>query len=204
VRVFKTLDDYREYRLSTGEEDRTSCGLWDPAREELLISAEDRAQAQSTMRHEAFHQYLHYATGRGDHAMWFNEGHACYFENVKYNAAKREVKILAQGNRAAWVAREPERVARELPELLHMDHAQYYSGDANLHYAAGWALVYFLETAPVASPREFARYAKVLPVYLKAMAEGFSANDATDRAFAGIPPSALSADFLRFWKKSAR
>ena len=119
VRVFKTLEDYQEYLAGTSSDELMfSCGLWDPSREELLISAADVENAQKTMRHEAFHQYLFYATGGSRHAIWFNEGHACFFENVKYNPAKKIVDILDNGNRAMWVAKNPEAVAQEIQRII--------------------------------------------------------------------------------------
>lgn len=198
VRVFKSLDGYREYRASTGSDDKMSCGLWDPNREELLIAAEDREQAQNTMRHEAFHQYLHYATKNGQHALWFNEGHACFFENVKYNSAKNTVKVTDGGNRAMWVAKNPERYAQAMKKILKMDHKAFYSGDANLHYCTAWALTYFLEKGAYVS-EEFAPYRKIIPTYLALTASGVDADTATTRAWSAVEGRDLAADFLKFW-----
>lgn len=198
VRVFKSLDSYREYRASTGSDDQMSCGLWDPNREELLIVAEDREQAQDTMRHEAFHQYLYYATKNGQHALWFNEGHACFFENVKYNPAKNTVKVTDSGNRAMWVAKKPERYAQAMKKILKMDHQAFYSGDANLHYCTAWALTYFLEKGAYVS-EEFAPYRKIIPTYLALTASGADADTATKQAWAVVEGRDLAADFLKFW-----
>ncbi|MBR0196628.1 MAG: DUF1570 domain-containing protein [Kiritimatiellae bacterium] len=200
VRVFKSLAEYREYRTSSGENDEMSCGVWDPSREELLICADDPSAAQQTMRHEAFHQYLFYATRRGDHAMWFNEGHACLFENVDFNNAKKTVKIALRGNRYEWVAKNPERVAAEMQHLVYYTREQYYSGDINLHYITGWALCAFLQFAPDVNP-DFGDYRNVVPVYLKAMRTGMSADEATKRAFATVSSRNLQEDFLLFWRK---
>ena len=200
VRVFKTLAGYREYRASTGDEDTMSCGLWDPSREELLIAAENREQAQNTMRHEAFHQYLHYATGRGDHAIWFNEGHAAFFENVKYNPAKNTVAVIDEGNRPEWVARNPELHARHMKRIIAMTQPEYYSGDVNLNYCTGWALAYFLEKGAYAAA-EFAPWRKVVPEYLAQMAAGADPRMATERAFAKAAGRDLEHDFLKFWNK---
>lgn len=198
VRVFKSLDGYREYRASTGSDDQMSCGLWDPNREELLIAAEDREQAQNTMRHEAFHQYLHYATKNGHHALWFNEGHACFFENVRYNPAKNTVKVTDGGNRAMWVSKNPERYAQAMKKILKMDHKAFYSGDANLHYCTAWALTYFLEKGAFVS-EEFAPYRKIIPTYLALTAGGADADTATQQAWAAVEGRDLAADFLKFW-----
>ena len=199
VRVFKTLAGYREYRSSTGTEDSMSCGLWDPSREELLIAAEDPKQAQNTMRHEAFHQYLHYATKRGDHALWFNEGHACFFENVKYNPAKNTVNVIEKGNRATWVGQDPVRYANAIDDVVRLSYGEFYSGDVNFHYCTAWAICYFLEKGAYAS-KEFAPYRGIVPKYLELMARGASAEDATAQAWALVKDRDVAADFMKFWK----
>lgn len=203
VRVFKTLAEYREYRASTGVMDTTSSGLWDPSRAELLVSAEDPKRALSTMRHEAFHQYLHYATGNGHHAMWFNEGHACFFENVEYNASKNSVKVVEKGNRAMWVAKDPVKYANALYGLLRMTREQFYSGDQNLHYCTAWALVYFLEKGAYTSV-DFMDYRKVIPKYLELTAAGMPADQATVVAWSEVAHRNLAADFLKFWKEKRK
>ena len=203
VRVFKTIEGYREYRASTGADDKQSCGLWDPSREELLIAADDREQAQDTMRHEAFHQYLHYATRNGHHAMWFNEGHACFFENVKYNGAKNTVKVTDVGNRAMWVSKNPERYAQAIPKVVAMDRKQFYSGDANFNYCTAWAIIYFLEKGAYTSA-EFEPYRKIVPTYLALTANGVNASEATKRAWEAVSGRDVAADFLKFWKEKRK
>ncbi len=199
VRVFRTLAEYREYRASTGDNDQMSVGLWDPSREELLVSAENREQAESTMRHEAFHQYLHYATGNGMHAMWFNEGHATFFEDVKYNAAQKTIKIEENENRASWVNSNPEKYAAAMPAVMNMSHQQFYSGDANLHYCTAWAIVYFLQRGAYTRD-EWAPYRKVIPKYLELTAAGLDAQQATTQAWSEIGERNLAQDFLEFWQ----
>lgn len=197
VKVFKSLKGYNEY---IGRPDNTSnVGMWRPMQEELLIVAEDKDQAQTTMRHEAFHQYLHYATGRGDHAMWLNEGMACFFESVKYNPARNTVKIVDDGNRAAWVDRDPQRVADAIARTLTLDYEGYYSGDKNLNYITGWAIVYFLERGSLAH-KDFADYGKVIPKYLEMMDGGADWREATRVAWSEVADRDVREDFLRFWK----
>lgn len=198
VRVFSKIGEYREYRSSTGAEDAWSCGLWDPSRDELLVVAEDPKNAMATMRHESFHQYLHYATGRGDHAMWFNEGHATFFENVRYNSAKNSVAVLDTGNRSEWVARDPARYARQMKAVLEMPRERFYSGEVNDHYVTAWAIIYFLERGAYTAD-EFRDYRGICAAYLKAMDEGLSADEATRRAWAAVENRDVAADFLKFW-----
>lgn len=201
VRVFKTLADYREYlEDSDAEEMMFSCGLWSPVREELLIAAEDVKAAQKTMRHEAFHQYLFYATDYGHHALWFNEGFATFFENVKYNPANKTVKVMDDGNRAAWVAKDPEGIAKHMGKIITMERSEYYSDDINLNYNTGWALMYFLSKGAYTSD-EFALYRNVVPDYLAAIKNGLSAQEATLRAWEPLSSRNVAQDFLTFWRR---
>ena len=203
VRVFKTLAGYREYRASTGEDDKMSCGLWDPSRDELLIAAENREQAQNTMRHEAFHQYLSYATGVGNHSMWFNEGHACFFENVKYNPAKNTVKVLDEGSRARWVSKDPARYANAIRSVIRMPRQEFYSGDVNFNYCTAWAIVYFLEKGAYTSDA-FAPYRRIVPAYLELTAGGMDPDAATVQAWKSVEGRDVAADFLKFWKEKRK
>lgn len=198
VRVFSKIGEYREYRSSTGAEDSWSCGLWDPSRDELLVVAEDPKQAMATMRHESFHQYLHYATGRGDHAMWFNEGHATFFENVRHNPSRNSISVLDSGSRSEWVSRDPARYARQMKAVLEMPREQFYSGEVNDHYVTAWAIVYFLERGAYTAD-EFKPYRGICSDYLKFMNEGASAEEATARAWAAVKDRDVAADFLKFW-----
>ena len=209
VRVFATREGYNEYmKGATGEAGDRSIGLWSPSHEELLIldmGNSARNETLKTMRHEAFHQYLFYATGCGNHATWFNEGHACFFENVSYDAKKDYVRIWddPKDRRPAAVARDPERYARLVKEILYLSHEEFYEGtlhEVNDRYAAAWAVVYFLEKgAP--SFKEFSDYVGVLPAYLTAMKEGKSSQEATRIAWEGVSQRNFVDDFIKFWNK---
>jgi hypothetical protein len=209
VRVFATREGYNEYmKGATGESGDRSIGLWSPSHEELLIldmGNSARNETLKTMRHEAFHQYLFYATGNGRHATWFNEGHACFFENISYDAKKNSVRIWddPKDRRPAAVARYPERYARLVKEILFLSHEEFYEGtlqEVNDRYAAAWAVVYFLEKgAP--SFKEFSDYAGVLPAYLAATKDGKSGQDATRIAWEGVSQRNFVDDFVKFWNK---
>ena len=205
VRVFKSKSGYDEYLKSVDCDMEWSIGLWSPAREELLVTAEDRQQALNTMRHEAFHQYLHYAV-EGRHATWFNEGHACFFENVKYNSAQNTVKITDQGNRAKAVDRNPQLYAAHIRKVLGMSRDEFYGGDqtkVGLNYCTAWALVYFLEKGAYTSP-SFEAYRNILPKYLELVAGGMDALEATKVAWQAVQDRDVEADFLKFWKEKRK
>ena len=209
VRVFATREGYNEYmKGATGEAGDRSIGLWSPSHEELLIldmGNSARNETLKTMRHEAFHQYLHYATGNGHHAVWFNEGHAGFFENVSYDAKKNYVRIWddPKDRRPAAVASDPERFAKLVKDILMLDHAAFYEGTlgaVNDRYSAAWAAVYFLQKGSHAF-KEFADYQSVVPAYLEAMKEGKSAQEATRIAWESVSQRDFVADFLKFWGK---
>lgn len=209
IRVFATREGYNEYmKGATGDSGERTIGLWSPSHEELLILDQGnsaRAETMKTMRHEAFHQYLFYATGKGNHAMWFNEGHACFFENVSYDARKNYVRINddPRDRRPSAVAADPEKYAKLVPEIIRLDHNAFYSGtlsEVNEHYTAAWAAIYFLEKGAPAF-KEFADYKNVLPTYMKAMAEGKDWKEATEEAWEGVKSRDFAADFLKFWGK---
>ena len=200
VRVFRTAEDYRAYLKTTNIESEWSIGIWSPSHEELLVSAAKPQNTQNTMRHEAFHQYLYYATGDGHHARWFDEGHAAFFEYVKYNPAQNTVKITDDGSRARWVAKNLAQCAAAMESVVRMDWNAFYGGDRNLHYCTAWALVYFLEKGAYTS-ETFEPYRHICADYLAAKAAGASAEEATAKAWAPVANRNLSADFLKFWKE---
>lgn len=209
IRVFSTRKEYDDYLArATGTEAGRTIGLWSPSHEELLILDMGKSAREETakiMRHEAFHQYLFYATGGEHHAVWFNEGHACFFENVLYDAKRNVVRVTddPRDRRPAAVGAAPERFAALVPKILMLDHEAFYAGtlkEVNERYAAAWAAVYFLQKA-VPTFAEFAAYAKVLPTYRKALTEGASANEATRQAWDTVKGRDFVADFAMFWNK---
>lgn len=209
VRIFASREGYNAYMQgATGESGERSIGLWSPSHEELLILDQGnsaRAETLKIMRHEAFHQYLFYATGRGNHAMWFNEGHACLFENVQYDAKKNRVRTWDDptDRRAMRVSADPGKIAGLMEKILACDYKAFYAGtleEVNDRYTAAWALVYFLQKGAPSMPA-FSAYAGVLPAYMSAMAAGKSAEEATREAFASVAQRDLAQDFLAFWSK---
>lgn len=207
VRVFATKEGYDAYNRSANgmSADRT-IGLWSPSHEELLIldmGNSARNETQRIMRHEAFHQYLFYATGCGHHMTWFNEGHAAFFECVQYNSQSDEVRIGDEGRWAEGVAGDVGHIASLIPSILCLEHDEFYEGDlktVNDRYRAAWAVTYFLEKgAPVFD--EFAAYRHVLPTYLASIRGGKPPAEASMEAWATVGKRDVAADFLRFWGK---
>lgn len=201
VRIFKNDEDYRAYLGDSGSEfaDKSS-GLWSPGRKELLVmSRGDRKTTLSTMRHEAFHQYLHFADPYR-HSLWFNEGHACLFENVKFNRADDSIRVVDEGGRAMAVERNPEKYAALIPSVVKMNRSEFYSGDMGDHYVAAWALCYFLRKAAPCR-EEFKAYRAVIPRYYKELAAGASPEAASATAWSLVEKRDFTSDFIYFWTK---
>jgi hypothetical protein len=200
VRIFEESDAYKKY---VGETIEWSVGCWMPSRRELVILSQgkDRDQTLEIIRHEGFHQYLFYATGRAQNAMWFNEGHACFFEAAQVDS-KGRVELPEDG-RVNHLLDNLEAAAANIPSLLQADHAAFYSGAGpkrQLNYTTAWALVYFLRKG--APSQRLAAYENVLPSYLKTLAETKDCEAATAAAFEGIDMKKLQKDFIDCWKNS--
>lgn len=209
IRVFSKQEEYDDYvSRATGKESGRTIGLWSPSHEELLVldmGNSAREETAKILRHEAFHQYLFYATGGEHHAVWFNEGHAGFFENVQYDAKRNAVRVTddPRDRRPAAVGADPGRFAALVPKILMLDHEAFYAGtlkEVNERYSAAWAAVYFLQKGAPALA-DFAAYRKVLPTYRKAMSEGADANEATRQAWDTVKGRDFAADFVKFWNK---
>lgn len=199
VRIFEEQEAYRQY---VGNKLEWSAGLWSPMRRELVILSQgrDREQTLEIIRHEAFHQYLFYASAMIENAVWFNEGHACFFEGAEVDA-KGRVEI-PENRRVAHLLREFDAVTAQIPVTLKADYAAFYNGAERLrqlNYTTAWALVYFLRKG--APSERLTAYAGILGAYLKALAETKDDAAATAAAFEGIDMPRFQKDFADFWRK---
>ena len=194
VRIYANEKDYKEY---VDDSAKWSAGLWSPARRELLIQGNHKREAiLGIIRHEGFHQYLFHAADRVPNAVWFNEGHACFFETAKITRGK--VEIPEDKSRARILETQPGAVSANIPVLLSLSHDAFYSAASrDLNYATAWALVYYLRKG--APSQKNTAYAGVLPAYLKKLAETKDAAAATRDAFEDVDMARLQRDFLAFW-----
>ncbi|MCL1856035.1 MAG: DUF1570 domain-containing protein [Kiritimatiellaeota bacterium] len=203
VRIFDTKDAYASY---VGSEIEWSIGCWIPSRRELCIlskgadSREDKEQTVMIIRHEAFHQYLFYASDGVSHAVWFNEGHACFFEVAEIDAQRR-VEIR-ESHRKRQLMEDMDAVAQNIPAVLAASHSQFYDGDnkrRNLNYTTAWALVHFLRAGTFSG--KTAAYANILSTYHDTLKATKNAEAATEEAFKDIDMKAFQAAFQDFWRK---
>jgi len=206
VNVVRVFDSREAYANHVGNELGWSSGCWMPSRRELCIlsqGTDNKAEKERTaviIRHEAFHQYLFYASDGIQDAVWFNEGHACFFEAAEINAQRRvEVK---EPNKKQWLMGNLDAAAQNIPFVLSASHAQFYAGDdgrRNVNYATAWGLVYFLHCGT--SSGKAAAYANILTTYRKALKETRNPEAATQEAFKNVDMKAFQTAFLDFWRK---
>ena len=199
VRIYEEREAYKQY---VGKESEWSIGLWAPMRRELIILSQgkDRDHTLEIIRHEGFHQYLFYATSMADNAMWFNEGHACFFEPSEVDA-KGRVEI-PEDNRVNHLLANLEAATQLLPKIIRADRSGFYGGSdqqRSISYTTAWALVYFLRKG--VPSQNLSDYASILDTYLKKLAETKDGAAATAAAFEGISMKKLQNDFADFWKK---
>ena len=150
IRVFANPD---EYRAHSGEGMEWSSGHFSSLERELVVmgdSGEDdrerrREDIRSITFHEGWHQYLFLITpGNAAVPIWFNEGHATFFETftVKGGRAVPGSSRRRAQARQAVALRSPTG----LRKLLDMSQEEFYSGSIGDHYAVAWALVSYLRT----------------------------------------------------------
>lgn len=198
VRICETEETYKAY---VGRNMEWSSGVWNPMRRELVILSQgkDKDRTLEIIRHEGFHQYLFYATRGLEHAVWFNEGHACFFESAVVDSKGRV--DLPEDKRCDHLLRNLDLAADQIPRLIHLSYEAFYSGSEeqrSLNYTTAWALVYFLRKGAPAEKRT--AYASILDTYMKTLAETKDADKAVTAAFANVSMPRFQADFVTFWK----
>lgn len=202
VRIFATDAEYEAY---VGREQAWSGGIFDPSRRELVIrppKARGRdAQYQRMLRvalHEGFHQYLFQATGGLPTSVWFNEGHATFFEVAVIT--ERRVKLEENSARVDRLMQQVRSKKLGLRDLLGMSYADFYSGsdaDREARYSLAWGLAYYLQRG---APLERGRpHGAVLTRYMQALAQTGDPARATAFAFDGIAIDSFERAFIEFW-----
>ena len=195
ARVYRNRADYL---LAAGEEMKWSAAYWCVSRRELvacLPADGSLAELRRTFRHEAFHQYLSYATAMIPTSPWLNEGYAQYFEDEG-----RDTFDLA------FTEERWDEAELALPGLLMMDYRQFYDGsDAQrrLNYRLAWSVAYFLEHGAPEVAHEPFRDLKRL--YLESHAKTKDMRKATAACFGTEDNLKLFCnEWKKFWKARAR
>jgi hypothetical protein len=199
VRIYQEPDAYKQY---VGESHEWSVGLWSPMQRELVILAQDREREQimHVITHESFHQYLFYACNMIPNAVWYNEGHACFFETAQVGSRGR-VRIT-ENSRVSHLGRNLDAAAALLPKLLQYDYNGFYNGSKDqraLNYTTAWALIYFLRQG--VHEEKLEAYAGILDAYLRSLASAKDAAAATEAAFENIDMPRFQKAFVNFWRR---
>ena len=193
ARIYATRDEYLDALETDGITNMTwSAAYWSPQRRELVayLPPDGGQELLRTIRHEAFHQYLSYATSMISASPWLNEGYAQYFEDDG-NAEWGEGVELTDENL--------DRMAAAIPPLLLMDYAQFYDGNdfaRRFKYRLAWSIVRFLEKG--ADEVRLKPFAGLKQRYVEALLETRDMRRATSAAF---KDEDLLKKFIAEWKK---
>lgn len=216
IRIFSTLSGYRDY---VDKEMRWSSGMWDPSRRELVLAPSSKLQSSRQVRqqvlsivyHEAFHQYLFYALAQRNPPIWFNEGHAVFFEAAKVDS--RTGKIIIPENQARLSILLPmfkQAKSVDLSRIMSMSRERFYQlgnmkpNAARLrqqHYALAWGLVYFLRKAAPLYPQH--RYAEICPAIVRELNKSGDWRKAAQAGIAVVRIPILQRDFNAFWNSKS-
>lgn len=166
-----------------------SAAYWCQSRRELAayMPPEGDHRLLRTMRHEAFHQYLSYATSMIPASPWFNEGYAQYFESC--------------GTMTSFDAAElaPESTRHLLPALMMMDYEEFYSGSDEerlIKYRLAESIAFFIEHG--APEIRFAPFKNLKRDYIAALLECRDMRKATTAAFGSAEKLQL---FIEEWNE---
>ncbi len=197
ARIFANRDEYLD---ALEVEDRTnmtwSAAYWSPQRRELVayLPSDGDRELLRTIRHEAFHQYLSYATSLLPTSPWLNEGYAQYFEapddlswGVDFNVTPESL----------------EKMAEILPSIFGLDYAAFYAGtdrERRLKYRLAWSVAVFVEKG--APKVRFQPFEDLKRDYVETLLETQDPLKATAAAFRDEDTRKLFVrEWLRWWRE---
>ena len=200
ARIYASRDEYLAALEADGQTNMAwSAAYWSPVRRELVayLPDGDTDGLMKTIRHEAFHQHLSYATAMLPTSPWLNEGYAQFFEDPD----ARDWNVEA--------ARTPEGLASLadlIPALLDLDYEAFYAGtddERRIKYRLAWSLAVFLENG--AADVRFQPFKDVTRDYLASLIETRDPRRATAAAFRNASALELfRSEWLRWWKARVR
>lgn len=190
--VARIFDDKAKYLTAVGEDKEWTAAFWSPERRELVayLPEDGEGELMKTIRHEAFHQYLSYATAMIPTSPWMNEGYAQYFEEPD---ARQDLGITASF----------EEVAKYIPALLQMNYEQFYEGtnlERRFKYRLAWSIAVFIEEGldeirnkPFKDFKsDYMKYLLLTKDPAEATARAFKNKEMLDR---------FLAEYVKFWTK---
>ena len=197
VRIYATRDEYLDALETDGMTNMVwSAAYWSPQRRELVahLSANGEQELLRTIRHEAFHQYLSYATSMISSSPWFNEGYAQYFEDDANANWGEGFDVTDEGI---------DRMAAAIPGVLMMDYEQFYGGsdfERRFKYRLAWSVVRFIEKG--ADEVRLKPFEGLKKRYMETLIETRDMRQATSAAFKDADLlKKFIAEWKKFWKK---
>ena len=191
ARIFGSRDEY----LDVIDEDMSwTAAYWSPQRRELVayLPSGGERDLLKTVRHEAFHQYLSYATSMIPVSPWLNEGYAQYFEDV-------DDDDWGYGNDVTpeWI----ETASLSIRGVLAMDYLQFYDGtdaERRFKYRLAWSIARFLE---LGAPKvRFLPFKNLKADYMRELFESQDMRKATSAAFRNEDTLKLFiSEWVKYW-----
>jgi len=196
ARIYDTRDEYLDALVVEGNTNMEwTAAYWSSIQRELVAyRQDDEKELLKTMRHEAFHQYISYATSMIAVSPWLNEGYAEYFEDLEsedwgdeYDTSKESL----------------QQYAKILPGLMAMDYDDFYSGsDAarRFKYRLAWSIARFLEKG--AEKVRFQPFKDVKRRYIAELLKSGDMQKATAAAFENEDKMKLFVvEWVKYWNR---
>lgn len=201
IRVFATPEEYHAY---AGAGEAWSAGVFSSTHRELVVMGDVKNEArkdakadiQSTTFHEGLHQYLFSISPPATHIpIWFNEGHATFFETFTLNQKGHGRPNLSY--RLQHVQQDarfctPEGLALLMsftPEIF------YHEKNRTAAYASVWALTHWLRTE---APKDLEA---TLNAYYRLICRGKSQDEAFEKVYTPEILDRISQGLMEFLNK---
>jgi len=210
ARIYSSRSEYLDAMEAEGLTNMAwSAAYWCQQRREIvacrppaIFESSSDAELLRTFRHEAFHQYLSYASSMMAVSPWLNEGYAQYFEEGP--SVSERVPSKADWGADGMSPDDLKRVSEMLPALLAMDYREFYDGTdeaRRFKYRLALSIALFIEHG--AKKVRFDPFKDLKRRYFKALFENGDMREATSAAFESADGLKLFvAEWLKFWKNT--
>lgn len=205
IRVFATPEEYHAY---SGAGEEWSSGVFSTTHRELVVRGDIESGSKEKQReeirmvtfHEGFHQYLFSITPPTIHVpIWFNEGHATFFETFSLKMVTSAGKKKPEGKpnlsyRLEEVKRDPRFCSPEgLVTLMSFStEVFYHERNRTAAYASSWLLVHWLRTE---APTELSA---TLNQYYTLICKGATPEEAAEKVYPSKVLQQISEGLMTF------
>lgn len=183
VATIRICKDQAEYMAYGGWEG--SVGYWSPSEEELVLFDATRspefadlgeAFTRSVLFHEAFHQYVYYASGRIAPHPWFDEGMAEYFGGAEMWGTR--VRSVGPNPFSLPAMQTILKEGKDYPfELVTGLSQKELYADPQTLYPQSWSMVHFLATSPDVRSRR--QWSGILETYFRTLRSAWASERLT-------------------------